>query len=97
MGSTVEYQCPTCGLATGQLKVGWGKAGRAAFWGGLALCAACKEIMVIDLADTRVERRSDRRCARCSAPLKLIEGTADSIRCPGCATALKRTTVGTWS
>src|SRR5437016_14598642 len=38
MGSIVAYKCPSCSYATEQLSVGWGKAGRAKFWGGLAVC-----------------------------------------------------------
>src|SRR5437867_3513390 len=36
MGSIVAYKCPSCSYATEELSVGWGKAGRAKFWGGLA-------------------------------------------------------------
>jgi hypothetical protein len=73
MGSIVAYRCPACAFATEQLSVGWGKAGRAKFWGGLAICNECKDLTVIDLAETRADRR-DRRCARCNSPLKLIRG-----------------------
>ena len=72
MGSLVEYRCPTCRYDTGKLSVGWGKAGRASYWGGLALCTACKSLGVVDLSDTRTDRR-DRRCAHCNGPLKLID------------------------
>jgi hypothetical protein len=96
MGSIVAYKCPSCSFATEQLTVGWGKAGRARFWGGLAVCGECKDLTVIDLAETRADRR-DRRCARCNSPLKLIEGTIDSIACPRCGTTLRHATLGSWS
>ena len=69
MGSIVAYKCPACNYATEQLSVGWGKAGRAKFWGGLAVCAECKDLLVLDLAEQRADRR-DRRCAKCNAPVK---------------------------
>jgi len=96
MGSVVAYRCPSCTFATEQLSIGWGKAGRARFWGGLALCVACKEIMVVNLAESRADRR-EQKCGRCNGPLKLIEGTADTIACPQCGKALKHATVGSWS
>ena len=96
MGSVVAYRCPTCGFATEQLSIGWGKAGRARFWGGLALCVACKDIVVVNLADSRTDRR-DQKCTRCNGPLKLIEGTADSIPCPQCAKPFRAAIVGSWS
>ena len=73
MGSIVAYKCTSCNYATEQLSVGWGKAGRAKFWGGLAVCAECKDLLVLDLAEQRADRR-DRRCAKCNGPVKLIEG-----------------------
>jgi predicted RNA-binding Zn-ribbon protein involved in translation (DUF1610 family) len=96
MGSIVEYRCPVCGFATGRLSVGWGKAGRASFWGGLALCDACKDLSVVDLADTRTDRR-DRRCAKCNGVLKLFDGTADRVRCPHCTNTLRCANLGGWS
>ena len=96
MGSVVEYRCPVCAYNTGHLSVGWGKAGRASYWGGLALCEACKELMVVDLSDTRVDRR-DRRCAKCNGPLKLFDGIAERIRCPHCTNALRYANIGSWS
>ena len=96
MGSILTYRCPSCAYATPQLNVGWGKAGRAAYWGGLALCPACKELGVVNLGETRAERR-DRRCTRCNGPLKLIEDTGDTIPCPQCGKGLLHTTVGSWN
>ena len=96
MGSILSYRCPSCSYATAQLSVGWGKAGRAAYWGGLGVCDACKELVVINLAEARADRR-DRRCTRCNAPLKLIEDTADTIPCPHCGKGLRHATVGSWS
>jgi len=95
MGSIVAYKCAACTFATEQLSVGWGKAGRARFWGGLAVCAECKELTVVNLAEARADRR-DRRCARCNAPLKLIEGTAERIACPRCGHALRHAVLGSW-
>lgn len=96
MGSVVAYRCPACSFATDNLSIGWGKAGRARFWGGLALCAACKQILVINLAESRAERR-DQKCTRCNGPLKLIEGTADTVGCPQCGKPLGHAIVGSWS
>jgi len=86
MGSIVAYKCPSCSYATEQLSVGWGKA----------VCAECKDLIVIDLAEQRADRR-DRRCAKCNAPVKLIEGTIDRIPCPRCGAALRHATLGSWS
>jgi hypothetical protein len=33
MGSIVEFNCQGCGFTTGDLRVGWGRAGRTRFWG----------------------------------------------------------------
>jgi hypothetical protein len=96
MGSVVEYRCGSCSFATGRLNVGWGKAGRASFWGGLALCEACKDIVVVDLSDTRTDRR-DRRCGQCSGPLKLFDGIAEKIACPRCGVSLRSGQLGSWS
>ncbi len=96
MGSLVEYRCPTCRYDTGKLSVGWGKAGRASYWGGLALCVACKTLGVVDLSDTRMDRR-DRRCAECNGPLKLVEGIAERIACPQCGGSLTQLNLGGWS
>lgn len=96
MGSLVEYRCPTCKYESGTLQVGWGKAGRARYWGGLALCAACRQVMVVDLSDTKVDRR-DRRCATCNGPVKLLEGIAERVGCPHCGAALVPENRGGWS
>src|SRR5437660_962493 len=47
-------------------------------------------------ARQRADRR-DRRCAKCNAPVKLIEGTIDRIPCPRCGAALRHATLGSWS
>ena len=96
MGSIVQFVCPTCRYATSELQVGWGKAGRAKYWGGLAVCAACKEIRLVDLSDPKVDRR-DRRCVECNGPLKMIEGMAERVPCPFCATPLEAGHKGSWS
>ena len=96
MGSIVSYKCPACAYATDQLNVGWGKAGRAKVWGGLAVCGECKDLTVIDLSESRADRR-DRRCARCNGPLKLIEGTAEAIPCPRCGHSLRHAVLGSWA
>ena len=96
MGSLVEYRCPTCRYTSGTLQVGWGKAGRAKFWGGLALCTVCKVVVSVDLADTRVDRR-DRRCATCNGPIKLLEGLAERVACPHCGAWLVAENRGSWT
>jgi len=95
MGSVIEYRCGQCQYTTGPLRVGWGKAGRGAFWGAVGFCPACKELISVDLSDPRVERRSDRRCSRCNGPVKVVEGT-EMARCPQCGAPLKRAPQGTW-
>ncbi len=89
------YRCPACSYKTDRLSVGWGKSGRAAFWGGLALCTACENITVVNLAEKGITR-SERRCTACSGPLKLLEGTADRIGCPRCRRPLDFSNLGTW-
>ena len=96
MGSLVEYRCATCNYSSGKLTVGWGKAGRASYWGGLALCDACKELRVVDLSDARAVRR-DRRCAHCNGPLKMVEGIAERVACPQCSAPLTPMNLGSWS
>jgi hypothetical protein len=96
MGSVLEYRCPACTFASGKLSVGWGKAGRAAYWGGLALCPACHEVCVVDLADVRPDQRVH-RCERCKGPLKLLEGTSERVQCPQCATPLRQVALGSWA
>lgn len=96
MGSLVTYKCAACAFASEQLQVGWGKAGRANYWGGLALCPECKDLIVVNLAEPRADRR-DRRCTRCNGPLRLIEGTTEAIPCPQCGQRLRHAMVGSWN
>src|SRR5437867_7971518 len=96
MGSVVQYRCAGCDFSTAQLAIGWGKAGRARFWGGLALCTACQELTVADLVDRRPDRR-EHPCARCNAPLALLEGISQKVKCPRCGAALRHTTIGSWA
>jgi DNA-directed RNA polymerase subunit RPC12/RpoP len=96
MGSLVAYRCGACEFATEQLQVGWGKAGRARYWGGLAVCAECKDLTVVNLSEARVDRR-DRRCARCNGALKMLEGTSEAIPCPRCGARLRHSVVGSWT
>ncbi len=95
MGSVVEYRCPACAFSSGRLSLGWGKAGRASYWGGLALCEGCKALSVVDLAVTQSDRR-DRRCERCHGLLKLLEGIAEELGCPQCGKTLRHSTIGSW-
>ncbi|MGH7818477.1 MAG: hypothetical protein ACREQ9_01770 [Candidatus Binatia bacterium] len=97
MGSVVEFQCCTCTYSTGRLQVGWGKTGRAAFWGGLARCEPCGQLGVVDLAAARGAYREEPRCAQCKRPLTLIEGTSVNVPCPRCRGPLRHATVGTWT
>ena len=96
MGSVVEYRCAGCTFSTGHLSLGWGKAGRASFWGGLALCGTCKALRVVNLSDKRPDGR-DPRCPECQGMLKLFEGMVEQIRCPHCGAPMRHTTVGSWS
>ncbi|MGH7859430.1 MAG: hypothetical protein ACREQY_19060 [Candidatus Binatia bacterium] len=96
MGSVVEFQCGTCTYSTGQLQLGWGKAGRAGFWGGLARCEPCGQLGVVDLA-VKVTFREEPRCALCKRPLTLLEGTSVMVPCPRCRGPLRHATIGTWS
>ena len=95
MGSIVEYKCPTCRFTTGELTIGWGKAGRREFWGGLARCVPCREIGVVNLSVGRDER--DRRCGRCNGSLALIDGVQASVACPNCEIPLGHKTLRLWS
>ena len=95
MGAVVEFHCTACSFSSGKLQIGWGKAGRAAFWGGLARCEPCKEIGVADL-NFRRTTREDPRCPTCNSVLTLLEGTASTIPCPRCRTPLRHDTVGSW-
>jgi hypothetical protein len=94
MGSLVEYRCTTCTFATGQLSVGWGKAGRQKFWGALARCGPCKKIGVVDLGVTHADR--EKRCMDCNGLLTLFEGISVSIPCPRCSTSMHHAALGNW-
>ena len=96
MGSVVKFRCPACSFSTEELRVGWGKAGRATFWGGLARCDGCQEMSVADLSRRRATREEP-RCGHCNAVLALIEGTLVSSPCPRCRKPLEHENVGTWS
>ena len=99
MGSLVQFTCPACGFGTGKLSVGWGRAGREAYWGGLGVCPACREVVVVDLASRapdRAGRHDSRRCPSCSGPVTLLEGTSQDIPCPHCAKVLERANLGVW-
>jgi hypothetical protein len=75
--------------------LGWGQAGRAAYWGGLALCDPCKDLIAVDLANRKPEDR-ERRCTHCRTSLKLLDGMAEAVGCPSCGSALDCATLGTW-
>ncbi len=94
MGSIVEYRCTACRFTTGQLSLGWGKAGRHQFWGGLARCTPCKMIGVVDLTMKNSDRGS--RCVQCNGPLTLLEGLSVSVQCPQCGTSMNHGPIGTW-
>ena len=96
MGSLVEYRCPACRYRSGALRIGWGKAGRAEYWGGLAACPACKTILCLNLSDTGADRR-DRRCSECGRPVRLLEGIAERIACPRCGADLMAERQESWS
>jgi len=93
MGSIVEFSCRSCGFTSGSLSVGWGKAGRTRFWGGLGLCPACKRLSVVDLA----AKLDMHRCKDCQGQLTLLEGMAQDIPCPSCSTILRSTNLGVWN
>jgi phage FluMu protein Com len=87
MGSIVEFNCQGCGFTTGDLRVGWGRAGRTRFWGGLGVCATCKRLSVVDLA----AKLDTHRCQECQGQLQLLEGMAQDIPCPECSRVLRTT------
>jgi hypothetical protein len=93
MGSIVEFNCQSCGFTTGDLRVGWGRAGRTRFWGGLGTCAACKRLSVVDLA----AKLDTHRCQECQGQLQLLEGMAQDIPCPECTRVLRTTNLGVWN
>lgn len=94
MGSVVEYRCRTCTFATGRLSVGWGKAGRQTFWGGLAACTPCKSVSVVNLMLRTA--RQDTRCAKCNGQLTLFEGISVNIPCPQCHSPMRHAALDTW-
>jgi len=96
MGSVIEYHCEACRFSTGELRLGWGKAGRATLWTGLAHCEPCKDIGIADL-NLRRTTGGDPRCPRCNGLFKLIEGTSVTVPCPRCQGSLRHETIGTWS
>ncbi len=93
MGSIVEFNCRSCGFTSGNLSVGWGKAGRTRFWGGLGVCSTCKRLSVVDLA----VKLDMHRCKECQSQLTLLEGVAQDIPCPACNTILRSTNLGIWN
>ena len=97
MGSIVTYRCTACTFSTSELRVGWGKKGRAAFWGGLVHCQPCGELGTIDLAVHREYRATEPKCGACGALLNRLEGTSVQIPCPRCQRVLRPLTVGMWS
>jgi len=97
MGSIVAYRCTDCTFSTGELRIGWGKSGRATFWGGLTRCDPCGALAVTDIAVRRDRTRTDPRCEKCGGLVTPIDGTFAAIRCPRCRGALHHQTVGTWS
>ena len=93
MGTIVEFNCQGCGFTSGSLSVGWGKAGRTRFWGGLSLCPACKRLSVVDLAT----KQDVHRCPECQGQLQLLEGLAQDIPCPACSKILRSKSLGVWN
>lgn len=101
MGSVVRYRCSGCGFVSDALRVGWGHAGRAAYWGAVGICPACQDIGVVDLSERRVGKtgrvESERRCSRCEGPVTVAEGLSVAIRCPRCGQTLEQESLGLWS
>jgi hypothetical protein len=95
LGSVVQYRCGACSFSSGELRLGWGKAGRASFWGGLFRCDPCGELTVSHIA-ARGNTNREPRCAKCGGLLAPLEGTSVTIPCPGCRRMLRHETVGTW-
>jgi len=96
MGLRITYQCAACGFASGELSLGWGKGGRRRFWGGLALCPACKRLTGVNLARGSSEA-TDHRCTECRGLLVLLEGIANDVKCPRCETFLHPSILGSWT
>ena len=97
MGSIISYRCTACTFSTSELRIGWGKKGQAAFWGGLVHCKPCGELGTIDLAVRREGRATDAKCAACGAILDRLEGPSAEVPCPRCRRALRPLMLGTWS
>lgn len=97
MGTVVAYRCTACSFSSGQLRIGWGKSGRASFWGGLVRCDPCGALGVADLASHRERADRDPRCEKCDGLLTRLEGTSERIPCPRCRGALRHETIGTWT
>jgi len=93
MGSIVEFRCGGCGFTSGELRLGWGKEGRARFWGGLGHCPTCKRLSVVDLAS----KQDMHRCQECQGQLQLLEGMAQDIPCPACSKILRTQNVSVWN
>lgn len=96
MGAIVEFHCPACVFSTGRLSIGWGKAGRSQFWGGLARCEPCKEVGVVDLSTPEPNSRG-RRCVHCGGQLLLVEGTQTGVPCPLCGVPMDQQRLGAWA
>lgn len=95
MGAVIEYRCSACVFSSGHLSIGWGKAGRGKFWGGLARCDPCKQVRVVDLSRPEPNSRG-RRCEHCGGQLTLVEGTQTSIACPECGSPMDHRRLGIW-
>ncbi len=96
MGSRVRFRCEKCAFGTDELAVGWGKAGRDSYWGGLAHCPECRALTVVNLAEARANKR-DHRCPTCKGLLKLIDGTSERVPCPKCGGGLDQVVLGSWA
>lgn len=97
LGSIVEYRCEVCAFSSGELRLGWGKAGRASFWGGLVRCDACRQLSVAHITTARDSANRDSHCAKCRGLLTRLEGTSVGIPCPRCRQTLRHKTIGTWN
>lgn len=96
MGSIVEFHCSSCRYSTEPLQIGWGKAGRASYWAGLASCPTCGRIGVADIS-RKPSAREEPRCGQCGTGLTLLDGTAAAVPCPRCRRTLTHQTLGSWS